>query len=394
MKKRKRKCKTPINNKGTLDLKHSETIAKFENLKKSLPEKKIQLKEYEDELSILKSMNPNKYSHKDIRQKAFLMDAIKDLKKEIASIENNEESLNYISKTLPVLINYYDSKDIVDCVKKEIDPELFSGKNNIFTYLFKDFSDSEKENKPVEKIINRASLYDDYLDRINSNKISRDNINKCSIPECGGERIISHQDGFMVCKKCGLTEVVMLTNDKKSSGDTIKDSGAIYKRMNHLTEILSQLQAKESTDIPRKVFESIYQELRIRKKNKNSLNIFSLRKILKKLGYQDYYEHVSHILQVINGKEPPKLTREMENKIKQLFREIQEPFELFRPKFPKRRRNFLNYYYVLHKICELLSLDEYVNYFPLLKNNEKLLEHDKIWKKICEYLKWEFYKSI
>ncbi len=74
-----------------------------------------------------------------------------------------------------------------------------------------------------------------------------------------------------------------------------------------------------------------------------------------------------------------------------MFKDIQKPFSIY---CPKNRKNFLNYSYVLHKFCELLGLDNYINYFPLLKNNNKLLQHDKIWKNICSYMKWEFYKSI
>nr|URM62258.1 A2L transcription factor [Mimivirus sp.] len=192
--------------------------------------------------------------------------------------------------------------------------------------------------------------------------------------------------------KCGLSEPILLTTDKPNYKEPTQDSGTYaYKRINHLTEILSQLQAKESTDIPPKVFESIKRELKKRKINKNDLDIFRLRRILKKLNYRKYYEHVPHILQIINGKEPPNFSREHEMKIKQMFRQVQKPFAIY---CPKNRKNFLNYSYVLHKFCELLDLDEYISYFPLLKNNAKLLQHDKIWKNICEYMRWEFYKSI
>ena len=158
-----------------------------------------------------------------------------------------------------------------------------------------------------------------------------------------------------------------------------------------MTEILSQLQAKESTDIPSKIFENILREIKKRKIDKNDLDIFRLRRILKKLNFIKYYEHVPHILQIINGKHPPNFSRADEAKIKNMFKSIQKPFAIF---CPKNRKNFLNYSYVLHKFCELLDLDQYITYFPLLKNNSKLLQHDKIWKNICEYMHWMFYKSI
>ena len=50
-------------------------------------------------------------------------------------------------------------------------------------------------------------------------------------------------------------------------------------------------------------------------------------------------------------------------KLRLMFKEIQGPFMEV---CPKSRKNFLNYSYVLHKFVELLSLDEYKIYFPLL----------------------------
>ena len=43
---------------------------------------------------------------------------------------------------------------------------------------------------------------------------------------------------------------------------------------------------------------------------------------------------------------------------------------------------------------QLIDMDEFLKYFPLLKSKEKLIEQDDIWKKICNELKWEFIPSI
>jgi hypothetical protein len=61
---------------------------------------------------------------------------------------------------------------------------------------------------------------------------------------------------------------------------------------------------------------------------------------------------------------------------------------------PQDRKNFLNNNYVFHKLFELLGYDQFLPYFNYLKSREKLQEHDEIWKKICEYNKWEFYPSM
>ena len=116
-----------------------------------------------------------------------------------------------------------------------------------------------------------------------------------------------------------------------------------------------------------------------------------MRGYLKKLGYNKYYEHTAHIICRLNGRQPPTITPEDEEKLKRMFKEIQEPFQKV---CPKNRKNFLSYSYVLHKFVELLELDHLKVLFPLLKSREKLHQQDKIWKGICEELNWEFIKSV
>ena len=401
--------------KGTLDQKHTEKIMRFEKMNNSIPSKKRKLEKLENELSMLINKRSNQYDTDDSHNKARLMDSIHKIKNEILSIENCCESLNYIVNALPILKDYYDSDKIAD---DGIDEELLNdindntnGKRNILSYFLKESNNIKKNASAASdmdnssnaannikengnKRLSKAKLHESYLNAIDAN-YKKPNVvqnNLCSNPDCQGEKIISQNDGYIVCKKCGLSETILMSTDKPNYKEPTQDSGTYaYKRINHLTEILSQLQAKESTDIPQKVFESIHRELKKRKIDKNDLDIFRLRRILKKLNYRKYYEHVPHILQYINGKEPPNFSRNDEMKIKQLFKSIQKPFAIY---CPKNRKNFLNYSYVLHKFCELLGLDEFTNYFPLLKNNAKLLQHDKIWKNICGYMRWEFYKSM
>ena len=71
--------------------------------------------------------------------------------------------------------------------------------------------------------------------------------------------------------------------------------------------------------------------------------------------------------------------------------EIQAPYAKTCPDY---RVNFLNYYYVLYKLCELLKEKSYLEYIPMLKDREKLIEQDEIWKKMCSCLNWEFISTI
>jgi len=81
------------------------------------------------------------------------------------------------------------------------------------------------------------------------------------------------------------------------------------------------------------------------------------------------------------------MSMELEQKLCNLFLEIQKPYAKY---CPIDRVNFLNYYYVLYKLCELLREDKYLPYFYMLKDPEKRNEQDEIWKEICKDLHWEF----
>lgn len=158
----------------------------------------------------------------------------------------------------------------------------------------------------------------------------------------------------------------------------------------HLSRIVCQ--AKESTEIPDIVYHNILAELKKMKiNNTKHVTIQQVRYILKKLKYNQYYEHTVFIVSKITKRPPPVLSRDIEEKIKIMFKQIQEPFYLY---CPSDRLNFLSYSFVLHKIFQILGLNEYVHYFDLLKSREKLRVQEEIWKKICNHLGWPFYPSI
>jgi hypothetical protein len=426
--------------KGTLDQKHTEKLNRFEKMTHSIATKRKKLRSLEDEFNELKEKNPKKTTHEDVRRRSEIRDLIQKTRTEIYNIENCVDELQYIVATCDILINYYDNKENLDNTHDEEfvhdADDKSSNRKNILSYFMnhdkapvapvpapiqkksavsspKSGSKVSKKTKkvtiaePLEELtdqpvspaddvpkkLSRASLYDEYLsviDNTHMKKSSKKQSNLCV--KCTGEKVLCQNDGCFVCKSCGDVETILIGTEKPNYKEPTQDSGTYaYKRINHLTEILSQLQAKESTDIPAKIFENVNREIKKRKINKDDLDMFSLRKILKKLSYRKYYEHSPHMLQIINGKEPPNFTRKDEMRIKKMFRDIQKPFALY---CPKDRKNFLNYSYVLHKFCELLELDDYLEYFPLLKNTTKLKQHDKIWKNICKHMRWKYYKSI
>lgn len=120
------------------------------------------------------------------------------------------------------------------------------------------------------------------------------------------------------------------------------------------------------------------------------LSYSRVKDILKKLKSNKYYEHIPHIIHRLNGMQMPHLSPELEERLKNMFKMIQTPFLKHSP----LRKNFLSYSYVIHKFLQLLEEDEFLPCFQLLKSRDKLSEQDKIWKKICEELDWQYIPSI
>lgn len=266
-----------------------------------------------------------------------------------------------------------------------------------------DTETSVVENKSLFNITSikgcqKKDIFEDYLEAVEQVKDKSRKVHKCDetiCTSCGAQQIVFNSCGSeIICKKCGVITTIL-------GGDvTYKDEHELiektisysYKRSNHFQEWLSQLQANESTKIPQDVIDSLRSEFRKMKIKKiEEITHAKVRALLKKLRMNKYYEHVPYIANILNGIKPMQMSLELQERLRLMFNEIQTPFDKH---CPAERKNFLSYSYVLYKFCELLSEDEYLKYFPLLKSREKLYAQDVIWKKICDELRWEFIPTI
>jgi hypothetical protein len=157
-------------------------------------------------------------------------------------------------------------------------------------------------------------------------------------------------------------------------------------------EWCAQIQGKESTDIPTEIFEKILAEIKKEKiTDTRRITNTKMREILKKLKLNKYYEHSVYIMNRINGVPTPHFSPELEEKLCNMFKEIQGPFLKY---CPPDRKNFLSYGYVLAKFFQILGLHEYMQCCQLLKSREKLAVQDVIFKNICNDLGWKFEPSL
>ena len=314
----------------------------------------------------------------------------KPKKKEIENkIEKIDKNINNYYLQNGLLLNDYYNQDYN--ITKPVD------KNNILDFFKNKEDQEEKKTKEKEGKKDNEDIIIKYLSNVddtfinNNLKDINENLHICI--HCNNKLNYKLKESQIFCNNCGYTEKVLFESDKTSYKETPREiSYFAYKRINHFNEWISQFQGKETTDIPSYIYVNVQAEI---KKNIN-LNISEItnqqvREILKKLKYNKYYEHIPNIINTIIGKKAPIITRECEELLRNMFKEIQMPFTKH---CPEGRKNFLSYSYVLHKFCELLELDHLLEYFPLLKSREKLQQQDVIWKKICQELEWQYIPSI
>jgi TolA-binding protein len=352
---------------------------------------------------------------------------IQELRERIESIESGQNTADYFLRVGDILFSYTDAKHRI--AEGEVLQEVRTTKkgrtptNSVYSYFDTAASSPAiSESSPVptaaspanpteapsakpraSQIVNtlgfqRDKALESYLHALDPDSAATTTALAHSItedygncPYCDKEMLFN--DTFLDCTVCGFRDFILVDSEKPSYKDPPREmSYYAYKKINHLNEWLAQFQAKETTDISPAVLESIKAELRKERiTDMSKVKASKLKEIVKKLKLHRCYDHVAHILNKLNGISAPVLSREIEEKLRYMFKEIQFSFVKH---CPKKRSNFLSYSFVLYKFCELLELDDYLPCFPLLKSREKLYMQDKIWQKICEDMGWEFIRTV
>ena len=352
----------------TVDSKHQEKMMEFENIKKYIiPELKKEKQSFESKL---------KCHDLSIDETLELKDKIKNHSKKISKYKKKQK--NYLLDNSKYVFDYYEKKK-----------DLADGSKNKTKVLFSFFNKTiESEDKKQE--INNTQK---YLNNIDESFL---NINDYIHPhetcgKCNGELIPVESEGVMICKECSYQINFIIEHEKPSYKEPPKEvCFYAYKRINHFREILEQFQAKETTQIPDEVLKNIRLQIKKERITLKQMTNKKAKDILKKLGYNKYYEHIPFIKDKL-GIKPPIMRPQLEETLCCLFMDIQKPYAKH---CPDDRVNFLNYYYVLYKMCELLGENHFLDFFPMLKDPVKRIEQDAIWKKICKELQWEFIPTI
>lgn len=359
----------------TLDGKHKEIMGTIQkNQEEEIPNLK------DEKSQIIKKLNETQMS---LEERLELQDKVKDINDKIKKLKTKKK--DYLLDNSKHVFDYFENKKNISNVENGV-----STKNKMVDNFFKINGSSTKEitNSNTTNIVNKyLSNVDETF--ININSYVQDS-NICVFCK-KGEMIPLEDEGVLLCNNCYRNNPYLIENEKPSYKEPPKEvCFYAYKRINHFKEIIAQFQGKETTQIPLEVIENIKQQIKKERIDISQVTNSKTKEILKKLGYNKYYEHIPFIKDKL-GIKPPIMSQEFEETLYNLFMELQAPYSKF---CPDDRVNFLNYYYTAYKLCELLGETQYLEHFPMLKDREKRLDQDNIWKQICKELNWEFIPTI
>lgn len=375
----KKNISKQVSKNNTIDEKHTELMKYFHDLEETI------IPNLTKEKEILKE-KLKQIPKTEIEVRLDIKDKIKELKTKIANL--TKEKHEYLLKNSDLIYTYFnDKKKISNGDNKQ----NFNKLNSFFK--IKEVKTEEQKNEQD----NNKNIHQKYwknvkneITNIQDFVVSSDICESCR----KGELIPQDEEGIMICNnvQCGKFITYIVENSKPANKEPPNEvSYTAYIRLNHFKEILSQFQAKETTQIPEEVIQAIRD--RIKKEritDMTELNYDKMREILRKLGLNKYFEHIQYINSLF-GIKPPIMNEQLYETLCVLFIEIQKPWAMH---CPPNRTNFFNYTYTLYQLCVLLGQTQYLPYIPLLKDRTKQLEQDMIWKKVCETLDWVFYPSI
>ena len=247
--------------------------------------------------------------------------------------------------------------------------------------------------KGDEQCYDRSSIHDELAMVLNDTMPPVLVMKEDMCDTCDVAMVVMASEARMGCPMCSRTKPYMqATSSRIPYGEEVEFATFSYKRQHHFQEWLNAIQAKENTEVSNTVINDVISHIFHKNGIRDSNNITQtmVRSALKSLDLRKQYDHTMQIYVSITGKQPPRFSTFQEEQLRLMFDAIQGPFKKH---CPPDRKNFLSYSYCLHKFCELLGYDNFLQYFMLLKGVEKLRKQDAIFSNICEELNWQFIPS-
>lgn len=364
-------------------------------------DKKIKKKIDEDQENIDEIIErKNKLDRKLKRTKSYrdrqeIIKKIDTMDTYIRDIQTDFHRSMYISRTIHIIQEY---KNLLE---KVVEKDFVSG-------ITKNSDDAEVDKYKKECLVSDyIKIAKEYIDippiQLKVKKID----NTCSC--CGStDDLIENTEYSTVCHNCG-NEMILIRNKP-----TYKDIDRVnittkykYDRISHFRDIMNKYQAKQTNTIPENVFDYINTQLashgilidstdfaiKYSKVKKSHISMF-----LKEGGFSEHYDDCIYIYCAITHTKPPDITH-IESNVMEDFKLLITTYNLIKNTDSmnvgnKKRKNFLNSQYILYQLLRRHKYKCKKEDFNILKTRDRRMEHDEVYMKLCEKLKWTFRSTI
>ena len=313
-------------------------------------------------------------------------------------LNNIKEDINtlintYYTTTTNILKEYYEASS--DVTKKSC--------HNQFVKAFRAFNLVGSLKRLYNNICKLRKTYD--FDDVSINKYIRqfesisideyfetDSSDKC--PKCKVVYDIEEKTAEFTCKNCGHIEKIygiVFEDDQFFYQEGQRTKHGKYDPIKHAKFWLDRIQAKESTEIPETVINSVKRCIRRDQLWKHDVTCEIVRVYLKQTKNTRYNNHVALIRKIITGLEPDQLT---EHEVRLTYMYFGASTQIFNKIKGDSRKNNCPYHpFFIYKIIEqiLKQNSDSIRRKSILscihlQSRDTLIENDKLWFEICDYI--------
>ena len=302
---------------------------------------------------------------------------LKQIKNEYNQIENYREINFYLLKVTPLIDDY----------KKELEKPVrmnFMGESLP--------TDDTIKKKIVQEYIQIGKKYIDVVE------VADFDITFCS--NCEKQSMVPTYSNIYICSQCGLnqeiTQIMFSYKDNDRINITTKYT---YDRRIHFRDCINQFQGKQHSTISPKVYEKLYEQLRLhalelqgetREEKYKNVTKRHITTFLKETGNSKHYEDLNLIYHTITGAKLDDISH-LEEVLIQDFDILNELYDQMYIKTKKiERKNFINTQYVLYQLLRRHKYPCKESDFNFLKTTERKCFHDTICSDLFSQLSWSF----
>lgn len=206
-------------------------------------------------------------------------------------------------------------------------------------------------------------------------------------PNCSCKNFNIDDDDVMYCVGCHTCIETLESSPAFKDKERINMSKRFrYSCSRHFKEALDKRQGKQNTYINPKIVELINEFIEQNNNiSKETLTYEHVYLVLQMYGFTDKYEDIYLIHSMVTGIPPDDLSKYEDQLIKDFEKQQNIASEI---KISNSRKNSLNVYYVLCRLLQRLGYKCKLQDFHCLKTDDTKDEHDHVWCRRCERLKW------